>query len=135
MAGEDVVDEVHRFLELATGDEDAGAREQGDGLGFGADVGFADDLPFLEGSADVAGVDPGGSVVHGEQQDGEPRRRADVGGGAGLDLPGSVLPDEFRAGMGAEQERRGEEGFSGKVHASEGGSRPRSGRRRRRRSG
>jgi len=113
MAGEEVIHDDRGFLELAARDEDAGAGEQGDGFGFGADVGFADDLPFLEGSADVAGVETSGSVIHGEQQDGEPRRRADVGGRAGLDLPGSVHPDEFRMDVGAEQERCGEEEFSG----------------------
>ena len=57
--------------------------------------------------ADVVGVEATGSVVHGEQQDRQAGRRAHVGDGAGLDLPGSVLPDEFRAGVGAEQERCG----------------------------
>ena len=107
MAGEEIVDDVRGFLEFPAGDENARAGEHGDGLGFGADVGFADDLPLLEGAADVVGVEATGSVVHGEQQDRQAGRRAHVGDGAGLDLPGSVLPDEFRAGVGAEQERCG----------------------------
>ena len=57
MTGEKIVDVAGGFLELTAGDEQACAREQGDGFGFRADVGLTDDLPLLECSADVAGVE------------------------------------------------------------------------------
>ena len=103
----------------------AGALEDGDGLGFGAGVGFADDGPFLDGPPFVAAGGGLGSAVHREQHDGQAVSRDDVVRRAGLEVPSSLEEDVFGTSERAEQERDGEEGFSEVVHASGEGLRPR----------
>ena len=112
MARVEVVDEFGGPFEFVARRVQAGALEEGDGLGFGAGVGFADQGPFLDGRADVAGLGFLGRVVHREEHDREARSRRDVVRGAGLDAPRAFEADVFGAGGEAEQERGGEEGFS-----------------------
>ena len=96
-----------------TGRMQAGAFEERDRFGFGPGVGFADHGPLLEGRAFVAFLGGLGGVVHGEQDDGQAGGGRDVVRRAGLDAPCAFEADVFRVGEGAEQERDGEEGFSG----------------------
>ena len=121
----EVVDEFGGGLEFMARGMQAGALEDGDGLGFGAGVGFTDDGPFLDGGTDVPGLGFRRGVVHGQQDDGDAFGRGDVMGGAGLDEPRAFEAKVFGTSERAEQERDGEEGFSEVVHASGEGLRPR----------
>ena len=71
VAGVEVVDEFGGAFEFMAARVQAGALEEGEGFGFGADVGFGDDRPLLEGRAFVAFLGGLGGVVHGEQDDGQ----------------------------------------------------------------
>ena len=112
MAGVDVVDELGGLLEFVAGFVQAGAFQQGDGLGFGAGVRYADDLPRLERRADVAGFAGRGGPVHGEKDDGQAFGGDDVVGGARLDAPASFEADVFGAQSGPAEESGDKEGFS-----------------------
>jgi hypothetical protein len=112
----EVVEDLPRRVVLLAVREQAGLAQQGLGFAFGAGLALDEQFQGRQGGALVAGRDQAVGLAQDRGDHGAPGRFGLVAGG------GSMRVILRSAG---DQQHGKEEGFSAKVHASEGGLRPR----------